>query len=68
MIIYFLYHLILMKGNERLISFCCPICKMTCNSSVFVIKEHLIKNHPNEKVVMNKKGIFEKFKNREQLL
>jgi hypothetical protein len=55
-----------MKVNERLISFCCPICKMKCKSSVFVIKEHLIKNHPNEKVVMNKKGIFEKLKNREQ--
>jgi hypothetical protein len=49
-----------MKRGERLINFNCPICKMKCNTSIFVIKEHLLREHPTEKVVMNKNGEFEK--------
>ena len=33
---------------------------MKCNTSIFVIQEHLIRQHPREKVVMNKNGEFEK--------
>ena len=49
-----------MKRSERLINFSCPFCEMSCNTSVFVIKEHLLKEHPREKVVINKNGEFEK--------
>ena len=49
-----------MKRGERLINFSCPFCKMKCNTSVFVIHEHLLRKHPDEHVVMNKNGVFEK--------
>ena len=48
-----------MKSGQRLINFSCPFCKMKCNTSIFVIQEHLIRQHPHETVVMNKKGEFE---------